>query len=424
MHKVQPEPRLGYGKWLIAILVIHVILAAVYWHYTPYGAAPDEVPHARYIEHLVNARALPVYETGAAEGYEFYQPPLYYVLAVPFYAVGKIAGMGNPAALARLLSLILGGLSIIVTYAAVVRALPRRRELALASAGFVAFLPTHVMTSSMVSNDILMELVFGAALLLMAIGLTDGFSIRRSAGLGVIIGLGILTKMTCLALIPIAAVACFLAWKPQNTEAKTRLASVGVCFGAALVIGGWWFIRSGIVYGDVTGMAQLQQSFLSHSKNVQDWISAGLPPLAYLQLVIVWTFQSFWGVFGFMNVFMPVWIYWALAALSLVALAGTRRALKSMEEDAEYSSRTLMVFWITLALVAVAFLKLNMTVFQAQGRYLYPAMIPIALLWVLGLGGFIPKNRKVLGAYLAVGIVALVQIVALVTCILPGISSP
>src|SRR5437667_339291 len=68
---------------LWSILALFLLLALGYNRATPFGAPPDERPHALYVEHLVSHGTLPVLRREQRDAYEAHQPPLYYLLAVP-----------------------------------------------------------------------------------------------------------------------------------------------------------------------------------------------------------------------------------------------------------------------------------------------------------------------------------------------------
>src|SRR5512141_941415 len=94
---------------LLVILIAYFAIGALYAIMTPQWQAPDEPAHYNYIKHIVEQRALPVLQAGDYDQaynenftrtpqnvqhnsidplrYENYSPPLYYLLAVPFYAL-------------------------------------------------------------------------------------------------------------------------------------------------------------------------------------------------------------------------------------------------------------------------------------------------------------------------------------------------
>lgn len=417
---VNPKPR-GWssaGTWLIAILVAHVILSAVYWHYTPYAAPPDEGPHGLYVQSLADTHKLPVFDPSDRQHYESHQPPLYYVLGMPFYIVGKALGLTNPAEMIRLLSLILGALSIYIIYRAVRTAFPDEPHLGIAAAGFVALLPTHVMLSSSVSNDVLVELLFGVTLLLSTDLLFNGTSIRRALTLGVVLGLALLTKTTCLILFPVVLLAYLIVWRRGASGGKAVTGHLALALAVSLIIGGWWLVRNNMLYGDPLAMTQFGQAF-GHTAKPEYWLSRGFTPTTYGVLVLVWTFCSFWGVFGHMKVFMPTGAYVALAAFSLViGIAALRKEIELGRKPGQQRD-VLLLYNAVLLLVVAAFVGFNARYFQAQGRYLYPALLPIAAFWALGIAKLVPARAARWMPYIAVAIPLAAQIIALATCIVP-----
>jgi hypothetical protein len=133
----------------------------------------------------------------------------------------------------------------------------------------------------------------------------------------------------------------------------------------------------------------------------------------------MWSFASFWGVFGHMNVFMPTWIYQCLAVVCVGSIVGCALGVKRLRVDSQFYRDVTMVAFTTLALVLLAFLQFNMKYFQAQGRYVYPALLPLSLFWAIGAGNFLPVRSRYISVYITAGIMIAVQIVALLTCIVP-----
>ena len=93
--------------------------------------------------------------------------------------------------------------------------------------------------------------------------------------------------------------------------------------------------------------------------------------------------ESFVGVFGWMNVFLPRPIYGFYLVLLALAVAGlvhwtveaTRR---------ERSRMAFLVLLVGLCLAGVAYYNLTYT--QYQGRFLFPVIAPVATIAAIGLG--------------------------------------
>jgi len=207
-----------YTRWLLpAIILVYLILATLYAAFTPDWQAPDEPAHYNYIRYLAEQHRFPVLKPGdytaeyleeikaarfpaemsiAPIRYEFHQPPLYYILAVPVY--GLFGGSLLPL---RLLSVAMGALLLLVVCWTVQALVPDRAFLALGATAFVAFLPMHLAMTAAVNNDTLAELLLATILLLSirylklpgsALGQPEGR--RLLILLGITTGLGLLTK--------------------------------------------------------------------------------------------------------------------------------------------------------------------------------------------------------------------------------------
>lgn len=395
--------------WLVAIVLLHLVLGSVYWAHTEYGVSPDERYHGLYVEHLAVDNRLPVFAEHGADDYEAHQPPLYYLLGVPFFLAAGGVGV-------RLLSLLLGALSVLVVYATIKTLLPDREHISIACAAFVALLPMHIALSSSVANDILMELVFGVALLLIT-GMIMGARVSSLASglLGLVLGLGLLTKTTCILLFPGALLAYWLMVRRGTLTPGLAVRQVGIVLAVSLTIGGWWLVRNTVLYGDPLAVSVFNKAF-ADTAAPEFFMRIGWT--GYLTIVAAWTFASFWGVFGHMRVFMPTWAYLGLAGVSIVALAAGVRPVRKLRESSAVRD-TLTVYGVTAALVLITFVRFNLTFFQAQGRYLYPAIIPIALIGILGVERLITERNRKWSAAVVTGGMLLVTLIALFTAVIP-----
>ena len=95
-------------------------------------------------------------------------------------------------------------------------------------------------------------------------------------------------------------------------------------------------------------------------------------------------------------------------------------ALSGPQRDA------LVVLAATLALVVAAYLLYNLDFVQFQGRYLYPALIPLALLVGVGLGGWASLAERTFPALAWLPVLAMIglglfALVALETYIVPNL---
>ena len=166
---------------LITILIVYAALGILFAVKTPPWQNPDEPAHYNYIAHVATEGRLPVLRMGDYDEaylerlkaekfppdlsiepvrYESHQPPLYYLLAVPFYWMGQ----GGLLAL-RLFSVVLGGGVVLLVFLCARAAVAGAPHIALGAAGFAAFLPMHAALMASVNNDVLAELLIAGAVL-------------------------------------------------------------------------------------------------------------------------------------------------------------------------------------------------------------------------------------------------------------------
>jgi 4-amino-4-deoxy-L-arabinose transferase-like glycosyltransferase len=393
----------GFGdrvKIVLAfILLAYLGVGALYALKTPDWQVPDEPAHYNYVRQLAEEGRFPVLEMGdydqdymsrltserfppelplEAVEYGDHHPPLYYLLATPVYLI--FDGALPPL---RLFSVFLGAGVVLLAYAVAATVFPTRPLIALGTAAFVAFLPQHVAMMAGVNNDSLSELLIGVILWMVVV---DGGPLRGTrdearwlVGLGVVLGLGLVTKTTFLPIALVVALALLLAWWREGERAWGRLArSLALVFGPALLIVLPWWLRNLSLYEglDIYGLANHAAVVVDQPRS-SEWI-ADYGWRYLLEEGLSTTFQSFWGQFGWMGVLMPTWLYRALALCSGVLVMGLLYWLRERGRETTRDAQ-LVVLAATVPLVGAAYVYYNCTFVQHQGRYLFPALIPMAL---------------------------------------------
>jgi hypothetical protein len=108
------------------------------------------------------------------------------------------------------------------------------------------------------------------------------------------------------------------------------------------------------------------------------------------------TFRSFWVQLGWMSVPARFEAYVALAGVTVLAGAGLLilmgRALFGRSELTPVQKRGLTLLAIWAIIVAAQLAAYNLRFIQAQGRYLFPALLPIALGFILGWRELVPHR--------------------------------
>lgn len=416
--------RNGYRWAQVILFVLYVVLGTLYAVYTPPWQAPDEPAHYNYIRALAEERTLPVIEAGdydqeyisrltsqkfppelsiAPLRYEDHQPPLYYLLAVPVYLLFN--GALIPL---RLFSVALGFLLLTVVHRLVLTLFPDRPFLALTATALIAFLPQHVAMTAAVNNDTLAELVLATALWL---------AVRpnpRPWPLGAVVGLALLTKTTAFIALPVALLALWQNGTRMKAEKRgcfsfTKSAFIcvhlrpiifqtGRMLLAALLLAGPWLVRNVTVYGwtDPLGLAR-HNAVVQGQPRTAEWLAQYGPEGLAVRLIRT-TFQSFWGQFGWMGVPMHPPVYLALAVLSVLLgvgfLAWWLDRRRPRLTPPQRRGALLLAFSATLTILS--YLWYNLTFVQHQGRYLFPALVPLALAGALGLEWWTDRRAGIL----------------------------
>lgn len=399
----------------------NLILTTALIFLVPSFEKPDEPGHLDYIRFLARERRLPRPLEVPPYHESFWQglhPPLYYALAAAWLKVADRSGGLTDAAwrlpefnrkspmfggneinyfrqaegdrfpyrypFSVIRSLRLPGLAcglgtVLATAYAAGLVFGAGTAWALAATALVALSPQVCFISGSISND-------GLAMLLAALTIALGVKVlaqRRAEArpemalaLGVLAGLGTLTKTTAVA-PALFAFTCILA-----AGRKHHLRSLALFLAGALLPVFWMPIRNLALYGDLTGWRQF---VLVHAAQVK---SHALTSDHFLSIrpgsFPVRTFESFWGCFGWMNLKLPVWIYAALAGVCGLAVIGLGIEMGTGHSRSA-SSRTIPLLGVPVAVSLALLVALNLTFTQPQGRYLFPALVPIALLLAAGL---------------------------------------
>ncbi len=436
-------------RWMLAAVLLAFVALATWYSVTiPLGEAPDEVPHFTYIRYLAQHRTLP----STHEEHEAFQPPLYYALAAVLtfwvqdapdapFAVRANAdydaldarapknlllhtaaeawpyrGWALAWHVARLLSIALGAVTVWAVYRLGRLLFPAQPAIPLAMAALTAFTPQFLFMSAVVNNDNA-AVAISALLLWRAAALLHEperhrFT-RSSIVIGVLLGLGMLSKANASAGAVVAGLAIVIAGltctSPDGTllDRKRRvwLAARGLLIAGVLAaaISGWYFIRNWRLYGDPLGWSFLLQV------NARREVPLTLDALIDL---VSEAFQSFW--LGWIDISFEEAIYWLIGTACVLAVAGFGSWLVRRWRELQAGARwTLALLGLHAAIILGSWAQWSATVQgTGQGRLVYP-LLPTAMLILVAGCAWWAKGRRcapVLG-----GLVAAMLCLALVT---------
>jgi hypothetical protein len=352
-------------------------------------------------------------------------PPFYYLFASLFYRAAYSAPIIDRLLASRVASCLLSSGCAVFAY---LFAFEVRRSRAWGrSVGLsLALMPMHAFIGSTVNNDAAFFLVSAALCWLMVRAmLAPELTIRSAVALGITSGALLLTKHTSAPLVGMAGLVTLGGlWRSREGHRHfSRKAAVSViAFGTALVgTAGTWLLfrrflpgtpgtaaRPGVVQ-IVTGQAQAAHSL---SEYFSDLSVRGWPYVEWLFL------QTYWGVFGWLEHYMPMAAYKTVAWVLAGGLIGLMARIALRRDE-----RWLSVTWLIMIVGNVALLFLAADYFMAfatrgqsygmQGRYFFATLTPVLFLAVSGLS-FMLGDRPLVLRLVPIGMGAL-QSTALMT---------
>jgi 4-amino-4-deoxy-L-arabinose transferase-like glycosyltransferase len=350
------------GILLGAVVAVFAGFAVAYTRITPVGASPDELSHLRYINGIAEHLRLP-----PAGEPERQQPPLYYLMGA---LISKLTG-GDPR-LIRLLSVVLGVLTVLTVYLVARRLFPSRPFLAVGAAAMVGLLPEAQYLAGAVNDDNLAWLA-GALLVLSAVAVVQARSLtgRLALGAGCAVVLAVLAKETVwlLAVMLLVVVAVRFGRRIRPVHAVALL-------GPSVVLAGWWFVRNAVEFGGplpplhpITAQRQVFDSF------------------AQVRAYLAATALSLVGMYGNGAHLVAISILGrrplpsvvagaAIAALSLGAVVAVARSWPRWDRVRRRIAALLLVVILIAAVQSVV----NSATFdlQPQARYLLVAVAAVA----------------------------------------------
>ncbi len=416
----------GAHRGIALILVVFLLVGFIYSVVTPVFEASDELWHYPFVKHLADGHGLPVQRLERVGPWrqEGSQPPLYYALGAlltrwidtndlmavrrlnPHADIGRLTPDRNvnmvvhapserwpyqgtvlAVHLVRWMSLLMGAITVLAGYLLARQVFPGDRTVALGTACLTAFNPMYLFITASVNNDALVVMLCALSLWVMTRYVAIRPSVVQWAGLGVLLGLGSISKASALAILPLAAlVAIGIAWRERSWQ---ELVGAGLALGLPVVlIGGWWYYRNWRLYHDPLGLSAFVVI-----------VGPRYPVPTLRQLLGEWWgfMMSYWGLFGGLNVAAPAWVYSALSAFGLVGLMGMPLYIARAHKAKPFGApRWLQVGMVVLwpGVIFLALIRWTLMTPASQGRLMFPALTAINLLMAGGLAGVMPRRLR------------------------------
>ena len=446
-----------WGRHLAIVLLVltYLALGLFYSLSTPIFEASDELWHYPFVKRIADGLGLPVQSVDAIGPWrqEGSQPPLYYSLAAlltfwidtndmesvrwlnphadigvspvdrnvnmvihPQRALFPPRGTALAVMLVRWASLLLGATTVLTTYLLSAELFPDDRLLALGAAGLTALNPMFLFISASVNNDNLVIALSALSLWLMVRFVGRGAPARHWLLLGILLGLGIISKESGMALLPLAALVGVV--DARRHRSSKRLVQIGLLIAVpVLIIGGWWYWRNWRLYHDPLGL----NLFVAI-------VGPRHPVPTVAQLLGEWKgfVMSFWGLFGGVNIVAPPWVYWLLSILGGLGLLAwplyVRRSSSRARSGWQWVQLALVVVWPWL--IFGALIRWTMMTMASQGRLMFPAISSLSVLTAMGLSGLWGRRWSAVGLGLMNGAMLFIAVLLPIVSITPAYRQP
>ena len=200
----------------------------------------DRDGHQQYIDFILQQRALPL----ADDGWQMYQPPLYYLAAAALIGPFGWTASADAAILTlRAFSTLVGIAHLVLVYLCLRQLFPQRPRPQVAGLLLAGFLPMSLCLAHHITNEGLAALFVTAALygvLRPPPAGTRGAGLAAAAGAG--LGLALLTKFSAVLAAPLLLAA--LAWRRGAAGgARAAGSAAGLFLVSLLAVCGWHFAR-------------------------------------------------------------------------------------------------------------------------------------------------------------------------------------
>lgn len=435
---VKEEPvttswRAGWRS-LPLVLAAYLLLTLAYGVVNPLFEAPDEHWHFFTAIYIKENGRLPVAGPDTDDNLlkqEAAQPPLYYVLGAlliapvdtstaaedlwlnPYASVGDASVLTNrnrvihapqeawpwqgyalAAHILRAFSTLLGLGTLIFVYKTGRLLWPAHPDYALLGTAVIAFLPQFNFLHAAITNDALIIFLSSAAVYQLLAISNERLAVSNSRLLitGFTIGLAALSKNAGILLAVYAVGVVIGSWwlavgRRSLTMDHWRLL-IGNLFYLVvpiLLLAGWLWWRNWVLYGDVTATSE----FIRFAGGDRGYT------LGQVLAESGGLWQSLFAMFGWFNVRPPEWVFWVWYGVVGTAVLGALKAMVNGQWSIANWQREnwqLAIFsGIWFLMVYAGLVAFMLRTEAAQGRLLFPAIVPLAMGLIYGLTCWIPR---------------------------------
>jgi Predicted membrane protein (DUF2142) len=347
-----------------------------------------------------------------------FHPPFYYVLVAAVQKPLEGTSILVRLLASRWLSVVLGLVIVILAYRVGRELWPTCPAWALLLATLASFQPMITVATATVGNQTLEIALFSGCLWISLRIIRWGLNVRRALTLGILVALGLLTKISFLSILPLLGL--LVGWdvirlKRERWLGWRTLWLWLLVFLLLLVISGWWY-KDAILSGGGTLLAP------DATMTVRPTVRL-LPFLLHYGWLTIYqpVLHMYWGIFGWVDTPLPDSLQVILTWITVIVVWTVGWALVRQAVSRTKPDRTRQVFDLfflgcaTLGYIAF-FTYLDFRLardlggggFGIQGRYFLPPIIGQMAWLLVGMTQPVPPRLRRAWAWLVgVGMIAL-----------------
>ncbi len=336
-------------------------------------------------------------------------PPLYYALETIPYAISPSHNVLNRLALMRVLSAIFAGFTVFFAFMFLRELLPGTRWVWPVGAIAVALQPLFAFVSGGVNNDALLYAFAAALFFAVARMFRRGLNERTGLAVGLVIGFGLLAKLTLLGLAPGAAIGVLCGvWRARRTarRASLRGAALAAAVGAIptviyLSLSSRVVTAGGIGPGASVTVAGVPSGLRGELDHVWQLFLPTVPGLGPNQFSTVQLWHEWFigliGRFGWLDTTFPYWVYLVAAPIVMVLVLA---AIATLVRERDRLARRVDELLVYIAMVAGLCVEIGIESYRAlvtgggvfeQPRYLLSGLCVYAA--IVALAARLPGRR-------------------------------
>jgi hypothetical protein len=385
------DKKIVFFKWLV-IISVAIRMSMVF--FVPFGQTVkygleglnDEPAHFNYIKYLGVNKTFPVQtehvqmkDSFKNNTFEYYQPPLYYMVSASLYG---ILGEKGTFYFSRLLSFIAGLITLILFYK-IMRLMGTSELAAYGALLFFSLNFTNAYFSSLISNDSFGWLTCSLLIYYMVSlykTLTENpdrqILNKHIRTLGIILAIGMVIKSSIVVFYPVIFIY-FVMLAVKFKSPKIINNGIFILLAASVLVSPW-YLRNYILYKSIFA---LEVGFGPSGNH--------MPVLSEIYFVIIRTIQSFW--FPMQHLQYSIQTKFFTMMISVICFAHAAVAFyfyKKIRKPVFLE----IVFMLIVASTAAAYISLHIKWCNPEARYLFQALIPIVYFMFVPLSKVVKDN--------------------------------